>query len=121
MLPPSHPIQILKISRDSFPRDLEFPVVLSEAYAYVLFDVLSVDVYLVENNLVYTVQVPLVIHSVFSVFRVILFFMQVNGMEGRFTLIQPEKEFIVTDNIKHFYAKLEQNIYSSVKGQKSRN
>jgi hypothetical protein len=42
-------------------------------------------------------------------------------MEGRFTLIQPEKEFIATDNIKGFYAKLEQNVYSSVKGQKSRN
>ena len=29
-------------------------------------------------------------------------------MEGKFTLIQPEKEFIVHDNIKGFYAKLEQ-------------
>jgi hypothetical protein len=45
VLPASHLIQILKISQDSFPRDLEFPVVLSEAYAYVLFDTVSVDVY----------------------------------------------------------------------------
>jgi hypothetical protein len=34
--------------------------------------------------------------------------MQVKGIEGRFTLIQPEKEIIVTDNIKKVYAKLEQ-------------
>jgi hypothetical protein len=34
--------------------------------------------------------------------------MQVKGMEGRFTLVQREKEFIVTDNVKGFYAKLEQ-------------
>jgi hypothetical protein len=34
--------------------------------------------------------------------------MQMKGMEERFTLTQPEKEFIVTDNIKEFYAKLEQ-------------
>jgi hypothetical protein len=47
--------------------------------------------------------------------------MLVKGMEGRFTLIQPEKEFIVTDIIKGFYAKLEQKIYSCVKGYKSRN
>ena len=52
MLPPGRPIQILKICQDSFPRNLEVPVVLSEAYAYVLFDIVSVDVYLVENNLV---------------------------------------------------------------------
>jgi hypothetical protein len=72
MLPPSRLIQILKINQDSFLRDLKVPVVLSEVYAYVLFDVVSVDVYLVKNNLVYTVQVPLVMHSVFSVFRVIV-------------------------------------------------
>ena len=81
---------------------------LSEAYAYVLLDIISVDVYLVGNNLVYTVQVPLVWHSVFNVFRIIPFPMQVRDMEGRYTLIRHEKEFIVNDNIKGFYAKLEQ-------------
>jgi len=33
--------------------------------------------------------------------------MQVKGMEGKFTLIQPEKVFIVTGNIKGFYSKLD--------------
>jgi hypothetical protein len=60
--------------------------VLSKAYAYVLYDIVSVDVYVVENNIVYTVHVPLVMHSVFTVFRVIPFPMQMKGMEGRFTL-----------------------------------
>ena len=41
-------------------------------------------------------------------FRVIPFPAQVKGMEGRFILIQPEKGFTVNDNIKRFYAKLEQ-------------
>ena len=110
VLPPSRLIQILRISQDSFPRDLEVPVVLSEAYAYVLIDIISLDVYLVGNtrNLVYTVQVPLVLHSVFTLFRLIPFPMQVRDIEGRFTLIQTEKEFIKNDNIKGFYAKLEQ-------------
>ena len=103
VLSPSRLIEILKISQDSFPRGLEVPVVLSEAYVYVLFDIVSIDVYLVENNLVYTVQISLVMHSVFTVFKVIPFPMHVKGMEGRFTLIQPEKEFIVHDNIKRFY------------------
>jgi hypothetical protein len=107
VLPASRLNEILKISQDSFPCDLEAPVVLSEACAYVLFDIVSLDVYLVENNLVYTVQVPLVMHSVFNMFRVIPFPMQVKGVEGRFTLVQPEKEFIVHDNVKGFYVKLE--------------
>jgi hypothetical protein len=40
---------------------------LSEVYAYVLVDIISVDVYLVGSNLVCTVHVPLVWRSVFSV------------------------------------------------------
>ena len=81
MLRPSHLIKILKISQDSFPCDLEFPFVLSRTYTYVLFHIGSVDVYLIENNLEYTVQVLLVMHSVFNVFSLMLFPIQVEGME----------------------------------------
>jgi len=107
-LSPVRLIEILKISQDSFPRNLEVPVEQSEAYASVLYDTINVEVYLVRNNLVYTVQVPLVMCSMFSVFKIIPFPVQENGMEGRFTLIQREKQFIVIDKIKGFYAKLEQ-------------
>ena len=81
VLPTSLLIQMLIISLQSFSWDLDVPIVLSEAYSYVLFNIVSVDVYLIENNLVHTVQVPLVMHSVFNVFRVILFPMQVKGRE----------------------------------------
>jgi hypothetical protein len=74
-----------------------------------LFGISTVDTYLVANNLVYIVQVPLVMPSVFSVFKVIPFPMQVEGTKGNYTLIQPEKEFVVIDNIKGVFAKLEQN------------
>jgi len=67
-----------------------------------------------------TVQVLLVMHSVFNVFRVITFPIQVKSMEGRFNLIQFEKEFIVTDVIKGFHSKLGQ-VYSGVEGYNSRN
>lgn len=68
MLSPDRLVEILKISQDSFPRDLEFPVILSEAYAYMLFDISAVDTYLVANNLVCTVKVSLVMPCLFSVF-----------------------------------------------------
>jgi hypothetical protein len=54
VFPPGRLIQILQISQDSFQHDLEVPVVLSEAYAYVLYDIVSIDVYLVANNLVHS-------------------------------------------------------------------
>jgi hypothetical protein len=46
-------------------------------------------------------------HSVFDVFRIIPFPIQVKGTDGRFTLIQPQKEFILTDSTKGVYARLE--------------
>jgi hypothetical protein len=107
MLSPICLMQILKMSQDNFPRNLEIPVVLSEAYAYVLFDIVSVDVALVEHNLVYTVQVSLVMHSVFDVFQIIPFAIQATGTDSRFILIQPEKEFILVDNTKGIYSKVE--------------
>jgi len=47
-------------------------------------------------------------NSVSTVFKIILFPMQKKGVEGEYTLIQSEKQFIVIDKIKGFYAKLEQ-------------
>jgi hypothetical protein len=43
MLSPSHMIQILGSSQESFPRDLQVPVQLSEAYTYLLINSLTVD------------------------------------------------------------------------------
>jgi hypothetical protein len=63
VLSPSHMIQILKSSQDSFPRDLQVPVPLSDAYAYLLINILSIDVYIVGSNLVYMVRIPLATHT----------------------------------------------------------
>jgi hypothetical protein len=55
-----------------------------------------------------SVQVHWVVLSVFSVFKLIPFPIYVGFMESRLTPIFPEKKFIVLDNIKGFYTKLEQ-------------
>jgi len=81
-------------SQDSFPNDLEVPVKLSEACAYILYNIVNVEVYLVRNNLVYTVHVQLVMDSVFTVLKILPFPMQKKGVERKYTLIQPEKQFI---------------------------
>jgi nitrous oxidase accessory protein NosD len=43
VLSPSHMVQILRSSQESFPHDLEVPVQLSEAYTYLLINILTVD------------------------------------------------------------------------------
>jgi hypothetical protein len=108
VLLPVRLMEILKISQDSFPHDLEVPVELSEAYAYLLYNMVNVEVYLVKGNLVYIVEVPLVLYSAFNVFEVIAFPVPRKGEEGAFALIHPEKQFLTIDKTKGFYAKLKQ-------------
>jgi hypothetical protein len=73
VLSPSHMIDILRSSQDLFPRDLQVPVQLSEAYAYLLLNIISIDSYIVGSNLVYIVKVPLSTHFVYDIYRVIPF------------------------------------------------
>ena len=69
VLPPAGLLEILRMSQGSFPHDLEGPIELSEAYAYLLYNIISVDVYLVKGNLVYSVQPPLVMIPFFMCSR----------------------------------------------------
>jgi hypothetical protein len=94
------------MSQDSFLRDLEVPIELSEAYAYLLYNIICADVYLVKGNLVCSVQIPLVMHIVFHVLKVILYPIKKKGAEGIFTLMRPEKPFVMIDKLKELYAKI---------------
>jgi hypothetical protein len=94
VLSPVRLMEILKISQDSFPRDLEVPVEMSKAYAYLLYNIVNVEVYLVKGNLVYTSEVPFVIHSVFNVFEVIAFPMQKRVRAGHLPLYILKSNFL---------------------------
>jgi hypothetical protein len=108
VLSPSHMIQTLRSSQDSFPRDLQVPIQLSEAYTYLLINILSKETYIMGNNLMYIVKVPLVTHYVYNIYRVLPFPIKVNGTRYKYTFIQPEKEYLLIDSTKQFFVKLRQ-------------
>ena len=107
ILSPYRLMEILEISQDSFPRDMVIPVSLSKAYAHRLLNIINVNGYLLASKFVYVVQVPLVMSTIYSVFKVTPFPMKVEGREGSYTLIQPDKEYLVIDDVKGFFAKLD--------------
>jgi hypothetical protein len=106
---PSHLIEILKCSQDSFPRDLQVPITLSEADLYQLVNIVSLDIYIADNNLVYIVKVPLATRSVFHVCKVLPLQMKVKDAINKCAFVQPEKGYILLDTTKQFYARLQQN------------
>jgi hypothetical protein len=98
-------INILKSSQELFPRDLQVPVQLSEAYAYLLLYIVTIDVYIVGSNLVYIVRVPLTTHYVYDVYRVIPFPVKINDTRYKYSFIQPEREYVSIDSTRQYYAK----------------
>lgn len=115
VLSPVRLMEVLKLSQDGFPRDLEVPMDLSEAYAYLLYNIVSVEVYLVKSNLVYVVKVPLTTHYVFNVYEIIPFPVHRKGEEGAYTFVQSETKFLVLDDTKGLYAKVEQTALQQCK------
>jgi hypothetical protein len=105
VLSPNHISQILKSSQDSFPRDLQAPVQLSDAYTYLLLYIITIEIYIVGNSLVYIVKVPLVTHYTYDVYRVLPFPIKVNNTRSKYTFIQPEREYILIDSTKQSYVK----------------
>jgi hypothetical protein len=99
-------IDVLRSSQDLFLRDLQVPVQLSEAYAYLLLNIITIDSYIVGSNLVYIVKIPLSTHFVYDIYRVIPFPMRINNTRFKYTFIQPEQEYVLMDSTRQFYAKL---------------
>jgi hypothetical protein len=113
VLSPSHLLNILKNSHESFPRDLQVPLTLSDANLYQLFNIIGVEAYMVNTNLVYVVKVPLATHYLYNGYKILPFPVKVQGTTNKFTFIHPEKEYIVIDTTKQFYARLHQEDFIS--------
>jgi hypothetical protein len=92
LLSASHLIEIFKSSQDNFSCDLQVPVTLRETYLYQLVNILNIEVYIEDNNLLYVVKVPLATHYVFDVYTGFQFSMKVKDTIKEFEFIQPEKE-----------------------------
>jgi hypothetical protein len=81
-------------------------VTLSAAKLYQLINIIGIEAYTVNMNLVYVVQVPLASHYSYHVHKILPFPIKVQGTSNKFTFIHPEKEYIITDTTKQFYARL---------------
>jgi hypothetical protein len=99
-------IQTLRSSQDLFPRDLQVPVQLSKAYTYLLINIVTIETYIMGNNLVYIVKVPLVTHYIYDIYKVLPIPIRINGTKNKYTFIQPEKEYILIDSTRQYYVKL---------------
>jgi hypothetical protein len=76
ILLPSHLVQVLKDSQDSFSRDLQVPTPLSEVYSYQLINI-------VDYKMAYVLKVPLSSHSGYDVYRILPFPIKVTDKKNK--------------------------------------
>jgi hypothetical protein len=99
----------IKWNQDSFHRDLQEPVTLSEAYLHQLFYNVSAEICIVNNNVVNAVKVSLAILCILGVHKVLPFPMKVKDTSKKYSFIQLEKEYIMFDTTKQFYVSWHRN------------
>jgi hypothetical protein len=96
----------MKLNQADFPSDLTLPIPLSAAYHNLVLRVIEVDVFVKGNYLVYVIRLPLTNHVKYSVYHVLPLPIKIRNAEFKFTFILPEREYLLMDVAKQYYARL---------------
>jgi hypothetical protein len=106
-LSPSHMIETLRSSQDSFHVIYKFQFHQMKL-TYSLINILGTETYIMGNNLMHIVKVPLVTHFVYDIYKVLPFPIKINETRYKYTCIRPEEEYLLIENTKQCYVKLRQ-------------
>jgi hypothetical protein len=82
------------------------PIPLSAAYQNLILRIIEVDVFLKGRYLVYVIRLPLTNHVKYSVYHVLPLPIRMRDTESKFTFILPEREYLLMDIAKQYYARL---------------
>jgi hypothetical protein len=117
LIPPAQIFEQVKLSRDDIPSDLSLPVPTSATYQFLLFRIVSIDVFLQGKFLVYVVRLPLTNNVSYNLYYVLPFPIKVKETDSKFVFIQPEHEFLIVEIVKRFLTRLRAQDVKECKGQ----
>jgi hypothetical protein len=96
----------MKASQADIPSELSFPIPLSATYQNLVLRLIDFDVILKSNFLVYVIRLPLTNHIKYNVYHVLPLPIQIKNTDSKFTFIMPEREYLLMDVAKRYYARL---------------
>ena len=96
----------LKISQADIPSDLPLPFPLSATYQNLIVSMIDLDVFIKNNFLVYVICLPLTNHVNHNLYHVLPLPIKIRNTDNRFTFIVPEREYLLMDVAKRYYARL---------------
>jgi hypothetical protein len=106
IISPAQIIKQMKASQTDIPSDFSLPIPLSVTYHSLVLNIIQFDVFIKDKFLVYVIRLPLTNHVTYNVYHVLPLPIKVRGTDTRFTFILPEREYLLMDIAKQYYARL---------------
>jgi hypothetical protein len=91
------------MSQADVPNDLSLPVPSSAAYQHLLLRIISIDVFLKGNFLVYVIRLPLTSNVLYNLYHILPLPIKVKGTDFKFLFIQPEHDYLLMDTAKRHH------------------
>jgi hypothetical protein len=103
---PAQIVKQMKASQTDIPSELSLPVPLSATYQNLIVNIIDLDIFIRDNFLVYVIRLPLTDHVNYNVSHVLPLPIKIKNTDTRFTFILPEREYLLMDVAKQYYARL---------------
>ena len=120
IITPAQIMKHMKASEADMPPELSFPLPLSAAYQHLVLRIIDFDVFLKGNFLVYIIRLPLTNSINYNLYHVLPLPIQVKNTESKFTFLLPEREYLLMDTAKKYFARLRADELNSCKLVSSR-
>ena len=99
----------MKASQADIPSELSLPIPLSATYQSLIVNMIDLDVFIRNMFLVYVIRLPLTNHINYNLYHVLPLPIKIKVTNTSFTFILPEREYLLTDVAKRYYARLKVN------------
>ena len=106
LITPAQIVKQMKASQADIPSELTLPIPLSSTYQTLIVNIIELDVFIRDNFLVYVIRLPLTNHVRYNVYHVLPLPIRIKDTDTRFTFILPEREYLLMDTAKRYYARL---------------
>ena len=115
IITPAQIVSQIKASKIDMPAELALPIPLSATHQNLIVNILELEVFIRDKFLVYVIRLPLTNHVKYNVYHVLPLPIRIEDSTNPFTFILPEREYLLMDTAKRYYARLGVNEFTDCK------
>ena len=106
IITPAQIMKLMKASQADMPPELSLPLPLSAAYHHLVLRIIDLDVFFKGDFLVYIIRLPLTNSVNYNLYHVLPLPIQLRNTESKFIFLLPDREYILMDTAKRYFARL---------------